>query len=119
MREMVTVERTDEKKYFFGRVGKESWKAREMLKKVSDVEVIPTIFGDPYVVFKAEIEEFAEARIRLSGMLWIEILGMNKIKVGHGFYVCNDVQAYEADEIKEFVDPLFHVYLRGAEDVKF
>lgn len=97
-------QRSDEKKFFLGRVGGDVWKASQMLKKVADVDVMPTVFGAPYVVFRAEVQEFRRAKDRLRGVLWIEMLS-------------NEVQMYEAEEVREFVDPLF--WMRGAEDVRF
>ena len=118
---MQTVEvQKAEKKYFFGRVGDDVWKARELLKAVSDIDVMPTIFGPPYVVFKAEVQEFRRAKDKLSGVLWIEMLGIRKLDFGHGeLFISDFTQSYEAKEVQEFVEPLFRVYLRGAEDVKF
>jgi len=106
-------QRSDEKKFFLGRIGDDVWKARKLLKKVADVDVMPTVFGDPYVVFRAEVQEFRRAKDRLSGVLWIEMLGNGEV------FVSNEVQMYEAEEVREFVDPLFWMYLRGAEDVRF
>ncbi len=113
-------QRSDGKKFFLGRIGDDVWKARELLKKVADVDVMPTVFGAPYVVFRAEVQEFRRAKDRLRGVLWIEMLGIRKLDLGHGeVFVSNEVQMYEAEEVREFVDPLFWMYLRGAEDVRF
>ncbi len=106
--EVTERQRSDEKKVFLGRVGGDVWKARELLLKVADVDVMPTVFGAPYVVFRAEVQEFRRAKDRLRGVLWIEMLGIS-----------NEVQMYDAEEVREFVDPLFWIYLRGAEDVRF
>jgi len=113
--------RSDEKKYFFGRVGDDVCKVRALLKKMRiDIDVFPTIFGAPYVVFRAELNEFLAVKNRLRDVMWIEALGIRKLDLGHGeFYVSNDVQMYECQEVQQFIDPLFWMYLRGAEDVEF
>ena len=47
------------------------------------------------IVFRAEVQEFRRAKDRLSGVLWIEMLGTRKLDLGHGeVFVSNEVQMW-------------------------
>ena len=92
---------------------------RRSLKKVADVDVMPTVFAPRMSCSEPKFRS-SDGRRQTEWVLWIEMLGIRKLDLGHGeVFVSNEVQMYEAEEVREFVDPLFWMYLRGAEDVRF
>ena len=118
----VTAVDKDGKQYFLGRVGDESWKVRAMLERVRHevaIDVLPTIYGDPYVVFHGTLDAFRKARQLLSGV-WMEVLGTRKLFLEHGEVFCEDaVYFLSEDEVREMVSPIFQVCLKDAEYIEF